>query len=96
MTRDPAERLAAIELRGKFIMDTTHLPPDFKEFIQYINSEKIEYLLVGGYAVGIHGGARFTADMDIWVKCDQANAPSSAERWRSSVLAIRKLPRVYS
>ena len=55
-------------------MDTTHLPPDFKEFIQYINSEKVEYLLVGGYAVGIHGAPRFTADMDIWVKCDPANA----------------------
>jgi hypothetical protein len=55
-------------------MDTTHLPPDFKEFIQCINSEKVEYLLVGGYAVGFHGAPRFTADMDIWVRCDAANA----------------------
>lgn len=55
-------------------MDTTHLPPDFKEFIQFINSAKVEYLLVGGYAVSLHGAPRFTADMDIWVKRDDANA----------------------
>ena len=48
-------------------MDTTHLPPDFKEFIQHMNSEMVEYLLVGGYAVGFHGAPRFTADIDIWV-----------------------------
>ena len=26
------------------------LTPDFKEFLQLVNSEKIEYLLLGGYA----------------------------------------------
>jgi hypothetical protein len=55
-------------------MDTTHLPPDFKEFIQHINSAKVEYLLVGGYAVGFHGAPRFTADMDIWVGSSHENA----------------------
>ena len=52
-------------------MDTTHLPPDFKEFIQHINSEMVEYLLVGGYAVGFHGALCFTADMDLWVGSDR-------------------------
>jgi hypothetical protein len=55
-------------------MDTIHLPPDFKEFIQFINSAKVEYLLVGGYAVGFHGAPRFTADIDIWVGLDRDNA----------------------
>jgi hypothetical protein len=55
-------------------MDTTHLPPDFKEFIQFIRSEGVEYLLVGGYAVGFYGAPRFTADIDIWVNADPANA----------------------
>lgn len=31
------------------------LPPDFKEFLELLNSEKVEYLLVGGYAVGYYG-----------------------------------------
>jgi hypothetical protein len=55
-------------------MDTTRLPPDFREFIQFINSEKVEYLLVGGYAVGLHGAPRATNDMDLWVGNDPANA----------------------
>jgi hypothetical protein len=58
-------------------MDTTHLPPDFREFIQCLNSAGVEYLPVGGYAVGIHGAPRFTADMDIWVGPQSANVEKS-------------------
>jgi len=43
------------------------LPQDFKEFLQLINSNQVEYLLVGGYAVAHHGYPRATGDMDIWV-----------------------------
>jgi hypothetical protein len=28
------------------------LPPDFREFLQLLNSDQIDYLIVGGYAVG--------------------------------------------
>jgi len=48
-------------------MATILLPPDFKEFLQLLNSERIEYLLVGGYAVGYYGYPRATGDMDVWV-----------------------------
>jgi hypothetical protein len=41
------------------------LPPDFKEFLLLLNSEKIEYLIIGGYAVGYHGFPRPTGDLDI-------------------------------
>lgn len=41
---------------------------DFKEFIELLNKNGVEYLLVGGYALGIHGYPRYTDDMDIWVK----------------------------
>jgi predicted nucleotidyltransferase len=41
---------------------------DFKEFIELLNKNKIEYLVVGGYAVGIHGYPRYTGDIDIWIK----------------------------
>ena len=47
---------------------------DFKEFIELLNSHGVEYLLVGGYALAIHGHPRYTGDMDIWVKPDRANA----------------------
>lgn len=43
------------------------LPPDFKEFLALLNSARIEYLVIGGYAVAFHGHPRPTGDLDIWV-----------------------------
>ena len=55
-------------------MAMIHLPPDFKEFLKLLNAHKVEYLLIGGYAVGYHGYPRATADMDIWIAMHPANA----------------------
>jgi hypothetical protein len=55
-------------------MAMIHLPPDFKEFLRLLNAHKVEYLLIGGYAVNYYGYPRATADMDIWVAVHQANA----------------------
>ena len=55
-------------------MDTTQLPQDFKEFLQLLNDNKVEYLLIGGYAVGYHGYPRATVDMDIWIAIEAKNA----------------------
>jgi hypothetical protein len=55
-------------------MATIRLPPDFKEFLQLLNAHRVEYLLVGGYAVGYHGYPRATVDMDIWIGRGAANA----------------------
>ena len=57
-------------------MATTQLPPDFKEFLQLLHSNRVEYLLIGGYAVGYYGYPRATADIDIWV----STAPENAEK----------------
>jgi predicted nucleotidyltransferase len=46
---------------------------DFRDFIQALNNNKVEYLLVGGYAVILHGYSRTTGDMDIWVNRTSAN-----------------------
>ena len=43
------------------------LPPDFSEFLRLLNANGVDYLVVGGYAVGVHGHPRATADIDIWV-----------------------------
>src|SRR5215203_2478643 len=40
---------------------------DFRDFIQSMNKHEVEYMLVGGYAVILHGYRRVTGDMDIWV-----------------------------
>jgi len=50
------------------------LPKDFKEFLKLLNDAGVEYLLIGGYAVGYHGYPRTTADMDIWVAISRENA----------------------
>ncbi len=55
-------------------MATTHLPPDFKEFLRSLNANHVEYLLVGGYAVGYHGYPRATVDMDVWIGVSSENA----------------------
>ena len=55
-------------------MATIHLPSDFKEFLKLLNAHKVEYLLIGGYAVGFHGYPRATVDMDIWIAMNPANS----------------------
>lgn len=50
------------------------LPPDFREFLQLLNSRQVKYLLIGGYAVGYHGYPRATVDMDVWIAISPENA----------------------
>lgn len=50
------------------------LNQDFREFIQLLNAHKVEYLVVGGYAVGYHGRPRYTGDIDFWVAISEENA----------------------
>jgi hypothetical protein len=47
---------------------------DFKEFLKLLNSNNVEYLLIGGYAVGIYGYVRATNDLDIWISANAVNA----------------------
>lgn len=44
------------------------LNQDFKEFIQSLNDNGVRYLVVGSYAVALHGYPRYTKDMDVWVE----------------------------
>ena len=54
-------------------MEPIEFPSDFTEFLKLLNENAVEYLLVGGFAVAIHGYPRATADMDVWVARDAAN-----------------------
>jgi predicted nucleotidyltransferase len=47
---------------------------DFREFIELLIKNRAEYLIVGGYAVGVHGHPRYTGDLDIWLNPTQENA----------------------
>lgn len=55
-------------------MDKMPLPPDFREFLLLLDEEQVEYMLIGGWAVGLYGVIRATKDMDIWIALDSDNA----------------------
>ena len=47
---------------------------DFVDFIRLCNKHQVEYLVVGGLAVVVHGYPRFTGNIDIWMKISDDNA----------------------
>lgn len=51
-----------------------NLQSDLNEFVALLNSWKVEYLVVGGYAVAFHGHPRFTGDIDFLVRATPDNA----------------------
>jgi len=46
---------------------------DFQDFISALNICQVDYILVGGYSVILHGYPRTTGDLDIWVRKDESN-----------------------
>lgn len=46
---------------------------DFREFLTSLNKYDVRYILVGGFAVILHGYSRTTGDMDIWVERSETN-----------------------
>ena len=63
-------------------MAQIELHPDFKDFLRLLNSHGVEYLVVGGYAVGYYGYRRATGDMDIWIAVNEVNAEKTAQALR--------------
>ena len=53
---------------------TMELDPNFSEFIALLRAHDARFLIVGGYAVAMHGHPRYTADLDVWLGADQRNA----------------------
>jgi hypothetical protein len=47
---------------------------DFKDLLALFKEHKIEYMIVGAYALAFHGAPRYTGDIDILVKPDPLNA----------------------
>lgn len=58
------------------------LAMDFKEFLKLLDSNHVEYLLIGGYAVGIYGYVRATNDLDIWIDRSAENAAKTERALR--------------
>ena len=69
------------------------LPDEFAEFIRLLNSEKVEYLVIGGWAVNLYSNPRATADIDFLIGIDKKNVDKML-----SVLekfGLKNVPREY-
>lgn len=56
------------------------LNPDFRDILSAFNARGVEYLLVGAYAVAVHGLPHATGDIDLWIRPTQDNAKAA---WRA-------------
>ena len=52
----------------------TKFPSHFRDFIIQLNKHSVEYMLIGGYALGVYGHIRATNDLDIFVNPTDQNA----------------------
>ena len=43
------------------------LEKDFEDFVKLLNKYNVAYMVVGGYALALHGKPRHTGDLDIWI-----------------------------
>ena len=57
---------------------------DFRDLLALLNEHKVEYPIVGGYALAFHGAPRFTGDIDIFVR----PAPKNAQRIVNALAAF--------
>lgn len=46
---------------------------DFSEFLASLNAARVKYLVVGAYALAVHGAPRNTLDLDVFVQPTRAN-----------------------
>ena len=76
-------------------MDAPLLTHDFREFLRLLNANGVEYLLIGGYAVGLHGYPRATVDLDVWVSPTLDNAARVIDALSRSDLTPRARARAF-
>jgi len=50
------------------------MPEDLKELLRAFNDHAVKYLIVGGYAFGVHAEPRATKDLDIFICSDEENS----------------------
>jgi hypothetical protein len=47
---------------------------DFRDLLESFNKNRVDYVIVGGYALAFHGVPRYTGDLDILVNASEDNA----------------------
>jgi len=59
---------------GKPALDELPSSDDLREFLKSLTAHEVSFLVLGGYAVALHGYLRATADFDPWVDSSAINA----------------------
>jgi hypothetical protein len=60
--------------------------------LKLLNLKQVEYLVIGGWAVGFYGYPRATGDMDIWVSRTEENARKVLESLKEFGFNVPNLP----
>ncbi|MDQ3016799.1 MAG: hypothetical protein M3R25_08820 [Bacteroidota bacterium] len=68
--------------------------PDFSDFIAALNTADVKYMLVGGYAVIIHGYNRTTGDLDIWVERSEENYEKLLQAFRIFGMSVFDMSKI--
>jgi len=67
------------------------LNEDYKDMLRALSDEKVEFLLIGAYAMAAHGYPRATMDIDIWVMPSSQNADAVLRALRRFGAALDNL-----
>lgn len=62
--------------------------PDFEELFRLLEENRVDYMIVGGYAVAFHGHPRFTKDIDIFFDA----TPENVSRLRATLVQFAFRP----
>jgi len=86
-SRKTVRQAVALALEARAVTEYTRPATwdDLKRVAEYLNAERVEYALIGGYAIAAHGFNRFSEDLDILVNPSRENTG----RW---IRALSRLP----
>lgn len=65
--------------------------PEFVELLQAFAEAEVRFLVVGAYALALHGRPRATGDLDLWVEATPENAPRIIRALRAFGVPLREV-----
>ncbi len=64
---------------------------DLHDLLKAFIDHDVRFLIVGGYALAVHGHPRATGDLDVWIECNKANAARAYEALRAFGAPLQEL-----
>jgi hypothetical protein len=70
---------------------TMELAEDFRDLLRAFADHGVRFLMVGAYALAVHGRPRATGDLDVWIEPTQDNAERAYAALRSFGAPLHEL-----